>query len=87
MRPLRITVRRDRRNDRLARAQIGARQRTWFQVPVCLVVNGKCVLRYDNESGKGDHKHLRGRETAVAFSSIDELVAQFIAEVERMEEL
>jgi hypothetical protein len=58
-----------------------------FKYRLVYVVSGKCVLRYDNESGKGDHKHLRARESAVAFSSIDELVAQFIAEVERLEDL
>lgn len=58
-----------------------------FKYRFAYVVKGKCVLRYDNESGKGDHKHLRGRETAVAFAGIDELVAQFIAEVELLEEL
>ncbi len=58
-----------------------------FKYRLAYVVHGKCVLRYDNESGKGDHKHLHGRETAIAFSSIDELLTQFIAEVERLEEL
>ncbi len=58
-----------------------------FKYRLAYVVQGECVLRHDNEAGKGDHKHLRGRETAIKFSGIDELIAQFIAEVEQMEEL
>ena len=27
------------------------------------IVEGECVLRYDNESGKGDHRHIGGKET------------------------
>lgn len=29
---------------------------------LALVVDGVCVLRYDNEAGKGDHKHVGERE-------------------------
>ena len=29
-----------------------------FKYRLALVVNGCCVLRYDNEAGKGDHKHM-----------------------------
>jgi len=39
------------------------------------VVNGLCVLRYDNESGKGDHRHFRGRESRYNFESVDKLLA------------
>jgi len=28
------------------------------------VVDGACVVRYDNEAGKGDHRHVGGRELA-----------------------
>jgi hypothetical protein len=31
------------------------------------VVAGTCVLRYDNEAGKGDHKHLGAVETLYRF--------------------
>jgi len=34
-----------------------------FKYRLALVVNGICVLRYDNEAGKGDHKHKAGEET------------------------
>lgn len=29
-----------------------------FKYRLALVVNGECVLRYDNERGKGDHRHI-----------------------------
>jgi hypothetical protein len=34
------------------------------------VVDGVCVLRYDNEAGKGDHKHIGTVETAYVFESL-----------------
>jgi hypothetical protein len=36
---------------------------------------------YDNERGKGDHRHFRGRETAYAFSTVERLVADFWSDV------
>jgi predicted nucleic acid-binding Zn finger protein len=32
---------------------------------------------YDNERGKGDHKHIKGLEYAYNFTSIDQLFADF----------
>jgi len=32
-----------------------------FKYRLALVVDGRCMLRYDNEPGKGDHVH-RGEE-------------------------
>src|SRR5674476_432706 len=29
-----------------------------FKYRLALVVDGVCVLRFDNEAGKGDHKHV-----------------------------
>lgn len=64
-----------------------------FPVPGCthgykyrlaLVVNGVCVLRYDNEQGKGDHKHLGDAETPYAFSTPAQLVADFWNDVTRI---
>ena len=34
-----------------------------FKYCLALIVAGECVLRYDNEAGKGDHRHARGVET------------------------
>ena len=47
------------------------------------IVEGECVLRYDNESGKGDHRHIGGKETTYAFISVDQLLDDFLADVAR----
>lgn len=38
---------------------------------------GICRVRYDNERGKGDHKHLGDTETGYTFSSVDQLLNDF----------
>jgi Family of unknown function (DUF6516) len=45
---------------------------------------GKRIVGYDNERGKGDHKHVEGRETRYRFVSAEKLVADFLADVERI---
>lgn len=55
-----------------------------FKYRLALVVNGECVLRYDNERGKGDHRHIEGREDAVAFTSLEDLFDAFQADMERI---
>jgi hypothetical protein len=47
------------------------------------VVGGKFVLRYDNERGKGDHRHADGTEAVYAFTHADQLMADFEADVMR----
>ena len=34
-----------------------------FKYRQAFVVNGLCVLRYDNEAGKGDHRHVGAVES------------------------
>lgn len=36
---------------------------------------------YDNERGKGDHRHYLGTETRYAFSSVEQLMADFWTDV------
>ena len=55
-----------------------------FRYRLVYVVAGERVLGYDNERGKGDHRHVRGTEEAIEFSSIDDLLKRFVAEVEAM---
>ena len=52
-----------------------------FKYRLAHVVDGRCVLRYDNESGKGDHKHVGDRETHYRFLSIDQLLDDFLSDV------
>jgi len=49
-----------------------------------LIVDGECVLRYDNERGKGDHRHFRDRESAHIFVSLETLMDDFHADVQRL---
>jgi len=50
------------------------------------VVEGECVLRYDNEAGKGDHRHVRTKEMPYVFVSADQLLDDFLADVARWKE-
>jgi Family of unknown function (DUF6516) len=39
-------------------------------------------VRYDNELGKGNHRHVQGVEEAYVFSNIDALLADFQRDVQ-----
>ena len=45
--------------------------------------DGTCLVRFDNESGKGDHKHVSGQEESYFFTDVEILVADFLAEIEK----
>ena len=45
---------------------------------------GQRIVGYDNERGKGDHKHLLDVETRYRFVSEKKMVADFLADIERM---
>ncbi|CAN5414753.1 DUF6516 family protein [soil metagenome] len=47
------------------------------------IVDGVCVLRYDNEAGKGDHRHIGQAETAYAFTTPAALLADFWKDVDQ----
>ena len=49
-----------------------------FKYRLAFVVDGVCVLRYDNETGKGDHRHAGDDEEAYAFSSPRQLHGRFL---------
>lgn len=53
-----------------------------FKYRLALIVAGECVLRYDNETGKGDHRHVGEVEAVCAFSGYEKLLADFWADVE-----
>jgi hypothetical protein len=46
------------------------------------IVNGVRVVGYDNERGKGDHKHIEGKEFPYIFVDVDVLVEDFIKDME-----
>jgi hypothetical protein len=44
---------------------------------------GERIIGYDNEAGKGDHRHYRDREEAYIFVNLARLIADFEADVRR----
>lgn len=46
--------------------------------------DGKRIVGYDNERGKGDHKHLLDVEKRYKFTSVEKLIADFLADIERI---
>lgn len=50
------------------------------------LTDGTCLVRYDNERGKGDHKHIEGQELAYRFRDVDTLQADFRADIRRHHE-
>ncbi|HLX61725.1 MAG TPA: DUF6516 family protein [Planctomycetota bacterium] len=54
-----------------------------FKYRLAFVVNGKCVVRYDNETGKGDHKHIGTKQVPYVFSTPAQLLADFWRDVDR----
>jgi hypothetical protein len=54
-----------------------------FKYRLAYVVRGECVLRYDNEVGKGDHRHFGKRESVYAFTTPDQLIADFKNDIAR----
>ena len=46
--------------------------------------NGERLIAYDNERGKGDHRHFRGLEDRYDFNSIDRLIADFLSDVKKL---
>ncbi|WP_395754789.1 DUF6516 family protein [Edwardsiella ictaluri] len=55
-----------------------------YKYRLAYVVNGVCVMRYDNEAGKGDHKHIGGSELPVMFSDLTDLIEQFYADIQAL---
>ncbi len=54
-----------------------------FKYRLAYVVNGMCVVRYDNETGKGDHRHFNTRERSYTFETPEKLIADFQADIAR----
>ncbi|MBS4047891.1 MAG: hypothetical protein KG075_16210 [Alphaproteobacteria bacterium] len=45
--------------------------------------DGERLVGYDNERGKGDHKHILGKETSYRFKTVEKLVSDFLADVRK----
>jgi len=53
-----------------------------YRLNYCLH-DGKSIVRYDNKSGKDDHKHLYQMEIPYQFISLEKLIEDFNHDVER----
>ena len=54
-----------------------------FKYSLAFVVNGECIIRYDNQSGRGDHVHRGPLESPYDFITIDRLVDDFMRDARR----
>jgi hypothetical protein len=45
--------------------------------------DGERIVGYDNERGKGDHRHRNGREEPYKFKTVEALVTDFLRDVKR----
>ena len=54
-----------------------------YKYRLAYVKNGHCVVRYDNERGKGDHRHFGNQEIQYIFSTPRKRIADFEADIAR----
>ena len=52
-----------------------------FKYSLFYGTKGARWVGYDNEAGKGDHRHYNGREEQYLFTSPEQLMADFLADV------
>ena len=53
-----------------------------FKYRAAYAIDGVRVVGFDNERGKGDHCHIRGAERRYVFTSVEQLIEDFIAAVD-----
>ncbi len=46
-------------------------------------IKGERIVGYDNERGKGDHRHHRDGEQRYSFSSIEKLIEDFRRDIDK----
>lgn len=46
--------------------------------------DGNCLVRYDNETGKGDHRHFKNQEELYNFQTVEKLVADFQNDIDKL---
>ena len=45
---------------------------------------GQRLIGYDNERGRGDHRHVEGKQQSYTFSTPERLIEDFLADVRRL---
>jgi len=58
--------------------QHGLKYRLYYGYP------DQCLVRYDNERGKGDHRHYGNSEESYLWVSVQQLIADFKADIEQL---
>ncbi len=53
-----------------------------YKYSMVYIVEGKRVIGYDNERGKGDHRHIGDTEVSYTFFTLERLLDDFASEVE-----
>jgi len=56
----------------------GLKYRLYYGLP-----DGTCIVRYDNETQKRDHKHRGDQEEPYKFIDVETLVADFLKDIEK----
>ena len=54
-----------------------------FKYRLAYVVDSVCMVRYDNEVGKGDHRHFGIAENTYKFSTPERLMVDFQKDIAR----
>lgn len=54
-----------------------------FKYRLAYIQNRVRVVGFDNERGKGDHMHLDGKEFPYRFNTVEQLIEDFLSEVEK----
>ncbi|MBI1285840.1 MAG: hypothetical protein GC183_16160 [Thiobacillus sp.] len=52
-----------------------------YKYRLVYVVDGQRIVGYDNERGKGDHRHLGSKETSYRFIDVPTLLRDFLEDV------
>ncbi len=52
-----------------------------YKYRLAYVVRGECVVRYDNEAGKGDHRHFGADEASYTFRDVESMQVDFWEDV------
>jgi uncharacterized protein DUF6516 len=58
-----------------------------FKYSLVYIREGQRLVGYDNHERKGDHRHYRGQTTSYAFSTVDQLIEDFLSDVELEKEI
>jgi len=53
-----------------------------YKYRLAYVVDGLCLVRFDNEAGKGDHWHRGTLQTPYIFTTLPNLLADFWRQVD-----